>query len=302
LKAIEEWEGRLFNSIANARRWADTARADPRWFPIAEKLLEEVLWYGCRDWCRGEKLWNAPDDLEGLRFWCDLQREILWHAEDPRVSERCVRWESRPPDGPGGCLHAETDPKTEIDLREAAAPVLCFLDEREPEDWPRAQGEVCRLSPRECGGVALLSADDLNLMVRKAWGAMRRIKGHVPPMQTDNDTIPKVHRALDIVMEWLDRRTAPTQAVAVVPACPQPEAPVPRYVDLRQAAALVHKKKRALEHLKEPGKDPLPPADVDARRGSADLWLWTTIAPWLERTFHIPLTQLFPNGPPDPHR
>jgi hypothetical protein len=66
----------------------------------------------------------------------------------------------------------------------------------------------------------------------------------------------------------------------------------PDLVTLNQAASIVHKKKRTLEHYKTRGM--LPPPTVEGGGGRADLWEWRVIRPWLEATFHMRLPDTFP--------
>lgn len=66
------------------------------------------------------------------------------------------------------------------------------------------------------------------------------------------------------------------------------------YLDLDQISACVGRKKRGLEHYKHRKKDPLPPPDVAGGRGRKHEWKWSTIRPWLERTFDRDLSSVNP--------
>jgi hypothetical protein len=56
------------------------------------------------------------------------------------------------------------------------------------------------------------------------------------------------------------------------------------YVTLDQAAAMVHRSKRTLEHRKR-GPNPLPDPDLEGGGGKPHEWKWGTIRPWLEQEF-----------------
>jgi hypothetical protein len=75
-----------------------------------------------------------------------------------------------------------------------------------------------------------------------------------------------------------------------------PEAPaeLPDLVTLSQAAAIVNKSKRALEHYKTRGEFPAP--DIKGGGGKADLWNWKTLHPWLEERFGMKLPETFPGN------
>jgi hypothetical protein len=62
------------------------------------------------------------------------------------------------------------------------------------------------------------------------------------------------------------------------------------YVTLQQAAAMVSKTKRGLEDR----KGDMPSPDIKGGGGRASEWKWSTIRPWLERTFSRPLPEQFP--------
>jgi hypothetical protein len=68
-------------------------------------------------------------------------------------------------------------------------------------------------------------------------------------------------------------------------------------LDLDQIAAFVHLKKRSMENYKYPKrkKDPLPDPDYPGKRGQRDLWKWSTIHPWLKRTFNLPIPEALPD-------
>jgi hypothetical protein len=61
--------------------------------------------------------------------------------------------------------------------------------------------------------------------------------------------------------------------------------PQTHYVDLSQAAAMVHLKPKGLANYKRRKDEPLPDPDVTGGGGRKDLWLWTTMRPWLVRNF-----------------
>jgi hypothetical protein len=70
----------------------------------------------------------------------------------------------------------------------------------------------------------------------------------------------------------------------------RPDAPVevvPDRVTLDQAASMVHRVKRTLEHYKTNGKLPAPA--VEGNYGQAHLWDWDVMRPWLEATFNTKL-------------
>jgi hypothetical protein len=88
-----------------------------------------------------------------------------------------------------------------------------------------------------------------------------------------------------------DSGAAPSGEQGKVNLPPEP----PRYVNLSQAAAAVNKTKSCLEGYKRKKKDPIPDPDSPGGGGKADEWLWTTIRPWLERTFNRKLPELLAN-------
>jgi hypothetical protein len=63
-------------------------------------------------------------------------------------------------------------------------------------------------------------------------------------------------------------------------------------VTLSQAAAMVHKTKRALEHYKSSGE--LPDPAVDGGGGQAALYDWKILGPWLQSKFGIVQPPTFP--------
>jgi hypothetical protein len=71
---------------------------------------------------------------------------------------------------------------------------------------------------------------------------------------------------------------------------------LPDLVTLDAAAALVHRKKRALEYYKTHPKKRLPMPTIEGGGGQADFWDWPTIKPWLESTFNVRLPVKFPAG------
>jgi hypothetical protein len=75
-----------------------------------------------------------------------------------------------------------------------------------------------------------------------------------------------------------------------------PEAAMPDLVTLDQIAAAVNHSKRTLERRKTRGE--LPPPDVEGGGGRADRWEWSTIRPWLMKTFKLPkpLPERFPGN------
>jgi hypothetical protein len=58
-----------------------------------------------------------------------------------------------------------------------------------------------------------------------------------------------------------------------------------QYVDLDQAAAMVHVRKRTLERYKTRG---MPPCTIKGGGGRKALWHWPSIRPWLVETFGVP--------------
>jgi hypothetical protein len=64
-----------------------------------------------------------------------------------------------------------------------------------------------------------------------------------------------------------------------------------QYVTMDQAAACVNRSKKTLErHLKKG----MPKPDVEGGGGRPHEWKWSTLRPWLERTFGKSLPQRFP--------
>ena len=68
--------------------------------------------------------------------------------------------------------------------------------------------------------------------------------------------------------------------------------PTRQMVTLSQAAAMVHRTKRAMEHYKTKGT--LPSPSVEGGGGKPDLWDWEIIRPWLETEFGFQLPVQFP--------
>lgn len=64
------------------------------------------------------------------------------------------------------------------------------------------------------------------------------------------------------------------------------------YVTLKQMAAIVKKRKRTIERLKEDGKLPTP--EVKGRPGQAAEWSWAKIRPILELQYDRKLPEIFP--------
>jgi hypothetical protein len=75
---------------------------------------------------------------------------------------------------------------------------------------------------------------------------------------------------------------------AAFPAIPRQEPE--SLVTLAQAAALVHRSKRALEGYKGRG---MPKARVRGGGGKPSLWAYSEIRPWLTKTFDVPLPERF---------
>jgi hypothetical protein len=76
-----------------------------------------------------------------------------------------------------------------------------------------------------------------------------------------------------------------------------PDAPT-QYVTLDQAAAIVGKSKKTLERRKNnPGSD-MPAPSVEGGGGRANEWEWTSLRPWLEKTYGKKLPEVFPKRLP----
>jgi hypothetical protein len=72
--------------------------------------------------------------------------------------------------------------------------------------------------------------------------------------------------------------------------------PADQVVDLDQIATVVHLKKRSMEKYIRRKEDPLPDPDFPAEvSGKAHHWNWSTVRPWLERNFNLPIPQQFPD-------
>jgi hypothetical protein len=92
---------------------------------------------------------------------------------------------------------------------------------------------------------------------------------------------------------------AGNQAVVLRPDVPasglDAPAELPDLVTLDEAAAAVHRKKRALENYKKMGI--LPPPKVRGGGGKPALWDWKVIRPWLEANFEVgSLPEKFPGN------
>ena len=81
-------------------------------------------------------------------------------------------------------------------------------------------------------------------------------------------------------------------ASKVLPGTKSEDVGLPDLVTLDQAAGMVHRTKRALEHYKSKGE--LPEPTVEGGGGRAHLYDWRTLRPWLESTFGIKLPETFP--------
>lgn len=80
------------------------------------------------------------------------------------------------------------------------------------------------------------------------------------------------------VIRWLEGPKAETSSKPV------------RLIDLDQAAAWVKRSRSCLRHYKD-----LPPPTVKGRRGQRQLWDWSILRPWLERTFGMRLHEEVPS-------
>jgi hypothetical protein len=69
-------------------------------------------------------------------------------------------------------------------------------------------------------------------------------------------------------------------------------------VTLDQAAAMVSRSKRTLEHYKRHKTKQLPDPDSSGGGGRADEWKWSTIRPWLEQVFNRKLPERYPRRRP----
>jgi hypothetical protein len=94
-----------------------------------------------------------------------------------------------------------------------------------------------------------------------------------------------------------DEPPAP-ETKAQAPGGPSHEQDADWYIDLDSAAAVVNRSKRGLEHYKRRKEDPLPEPDIPGGGGRKDEWKWSTIRPWLERTFRRDLSSVNPSGLP----
>jgi hypothetical protein len=70
--------------------------------------------------------------------------------------------------------------------------------------------------------------------------------------------------------------------------------PITQVVDLVQIAARVNLTKKAMERYKTRKTDPLPDPDFSGGGGRKDQWRWSTVRPWLVRTFRIPQPEQYP--------
>jgi len=75
-----------------------------------------------------------------------------------------------------------------------------------------------------------------------------------------------------------------------LPFIGRPLPPDEQLVTLDQMAAIVNRKKRALEHY----RDQMPAPARKGRRGQAAEWRWADVRPWLEETFSRRLPEEFP--------
>jgi hypothetical protein len=67
-----------------------------------------------------------------------------------------------------------------------------------------------------------------------------------------------------------------------------------QYVTLDQAAAWVNRSKKTLERAVNKEGSDAPPPDVEGGGGRAHEWRWSTLRPWLERTYN----KILPERPP----
>lgn len=63
---------------------------------------------------------------------------------------------------------------------------------------------------------------------------------------------------------------------------------------LDQAAAIVGRRKAALQAYQRHQKNPLPEPAVEGCRHTPHLWDWLVLKPWLEHTFGIDLPATWP--------
>jgi hypothetical protein len=98
------------------------------------------------------------------------------------------------------------------------------------------------------------------------------------PGEPDPKALEKAARALEEAVATLSAALG-GNSTAMPVACDR--------VTLAQAAGIVHRAKRTLEHYKTKG---LPLPTVEGGGGRPDLWDWEVIRPWLEKEFRIDLS------------
>jgi hypothetical protein len=119
-------------------------------------------------------------------------------------------------------------------------------------------------------------------ITQREWDTMRWSKGAAP--MPDG--------------RWVENPATPPPSGKPTPEAEKPdskpEAPaeLPDLVTLDQAAAMVHKTKRALEYYKTEGT--LPDPFKEGGGGKAALYDWRILGPWLTDQFGIPLPAKYP--------
>jgi hypothetical protein len=103
----------------------------------------------------------------------------------------------------------------------------------------------------------------------------------------DFDAVQRAFRSIEFIHDHIIK-----SIIKRIEGKPEPESDAPVLVTLNQAAGMVHKTKRALEHYKTKGT--LPPPAVEGGGGKADYYDWKIIRPWLESTFGVKLSARFP--------
>jgi hypothetical protein len=203
IRVKDGWQTRRDSALRAIQARYEEADATPRWARTAEALVWDLDRRWCREWCLAIKLIVPLSKAEDLRLWCDLQYVALDLAEHARRRTSWVRSETPPPDELEESSHWSGK---RVELEDAAAPVLCLLDDPPAADWAALEHEVALLHGTPCEDGEVLSPEDLARMSARAWVAMRAIGSPVPPEEINVTTIPAARRALDVVTNWLHHR------------------------------------------------------------------------------------------------